>query len=73
MSVLEEASKSEVNVASEDNTSDENNNQEENIIQPNTIDELLNNLKESLLFKNTDIKTKYKNLYTSKIKLDIKL
>lgn len=78
MSVLEEASKSEVNVASfEDNTPDKNNNQEENIIQnentPNTIDELLNNLKESLLFKNTDIKTKYRNLYTSKIKLDIKL
>lgn len=78
MSVLEEVSKSEVNVASsEDNTPDENNNQEENIIQnentPNTIDELLNNLKESLLFKNTDIKMKYRNLYTSKIKLDIKL
>lgn len=78
ISVLEEASKSEVNVASfEDNTLSENNNQEENIIQnentPNTIDELLNNLKESLLFKNTDIKTKYKNLYMSKIKLDIKL
>lgn len=72
MSVLEEASKSEVNV-----TSFEDNNQEENITQnentPNTIDELLNNLKESLLFKNTDIKTKYRNLYTSKIKLDIKL